>query len=121
MLVFLSFFSDFSPVSSCSSKVCLKLKAMGSSETVIAYANAVGFVQFIKGIFLEALWRIHHGNVRLLVLVLCMQDQVEGLCEGCSYNTERKLLQNQGMDKKKGQNFPGQTHTQGRGTVIHRS
>lgn len=65
---------------------------MGSSETLIACANAVGFVQFIKGVFLAALWRIHHGNVRLLVLVLRVQGLVGGLCEGCGYNTERKLL-----------------------------
>lgn len=68
------------------------MKAVGSSEALIACANVVGFVQFIKSIFPAALWRIHHGNVRLLVLVLCVQGLVGGLYEGCGYNTERKLL-----------------------------
>lgn len=78
-------------MSSYSSKVYLKLKAMGSSEALTACAVAVGFVQFIKGIFLAALQRIHHGNVRLLVLVPCMQGLVGGLYEDCGYNTQRKL------------------------------
>lgn len=54
-LVSLISFSDFSAMASCSSKVYLKLNVMGSSETLIACGNIVGFLQFIKGRFLPDL------------------------------------------------------------------
>lgn len=92
LLVSLCSFSDFSLMSSCSSRVYLKLKARGSSEAPSACADAVGFgfVQFIEGIFSAALQGIHPGNVGLLVLVLCIQALLGGLCEGCGYNTHRE-------------------------------
>lgn len=55
LLVSLSSFSDFSPMASCSSKVYVKLDVMVSSETLIAWDNVAGFLQFIKGIFLAHL------------------------------------------------------------------
>lgn len=89
-LVSLSSFSDFSAMASCSSKVYLKLNIIGSSETLIACGNIVGFLQFIKGRFMPDLWRIYHGNVRLLVLAVCVQGLAgRSVYKGYSYDMER--------------------------------
>lgn len=102
LLVSLSSFSDFSPVASCSSKVYLKLNAIGSSETLIACDNVVGFLQFIKGIFLADLRRMHHGNVTLLMLALCMQGLGGwSVCKGYGYNMEKiNYYKTRGKEKK---------------------
>jgi len=49
------------------------------SGQLIASDNFV-FLQCIKDIFLADLWGIHHRNVLLLVLALCMQGSGGGLC-----------------------------------------
>lgn len=75
---------------------------MGSSETLTACDNVVGFLQFIKGSFLADLWRIYHGNIRLLVLALCVQGPGGwSLYKVYSYNMERvNYYKTRGKEKK---------------------
>lgn len=70
---------------------------------LIACDNVVEvFLQFIKGIFLEDLQRIYHGNVRLLVLALCVQGlSGRSVYTDYGYNMERvNNYKTRGREKK---------------------
>ena len=69
------------------------------------------------------LQRIYHGNVRLLVLALCVQGPGgRSVYEGYGYNTERvNYYKTRGKGKKKKKAEVIRADTQRRWAVIHRS